>query len=828
MKTEIILRWCIALAVVVTLCTSPGFAATDDAETIGLWHMDSIIDVNGFDAVPDDDSSGLRRDPNLDPNIMMPNPMILGLPDTNDPVRKPVLVSPGYDGTGYCLDFNRVDIDQTEAVDAFGITAFKYDNFHIDLWFQPDVEQLADNTNAVLMAALQPQLAWQLALFGPATARMFFVPITGGNGWVDVPIYGDGRWEHLTAGIHRNGVVYLNTDLGSGTGYCPGNRTRDAGGLDITLGSRYNTQAFDGRIDEVKLWSYFTDDELIERGWAGYPDPARDATVYLSMTDNLVLSWSPAVGADSHDIYFGTDYETVSTATTRDANTVSPTHTVSSWSAGIDYYWRIDEVNDGNIMAPGKVWSFKVSGFTLDNFDSYGSDANLYAVWEDYRTYLPNGGAIVAITSDPVISGDAMRFDYYNGSFPLKLSEIKRDYVQNLTVKGIEALEINFRGTVGNDANETLYVVLDDGTKAAAVEYGTPADLESEEWTEWIIDLDLFVAANDVNLASIQKIMIGFGDRANPQVGGDGTVFFDNFHWLPSGCYEGHKPATDVTGDCKHDNSDIAIMNRDWLESDYNVVTVAPNSAGLKGWWEFEDVNLYDVNTIVDSSGNGNNATEIWGTPSIVPGYIGDGLKPELSSGIKINGFNVSAGTGQFTMACWAKWYGLATPTDTKQALISKRQGHSIPGMNWTWYVDARGIQLHSPVLYLVATLEPLPTDEWKHMVVMFDGNDATFYVDGRHLHTGKFIEGQAPDVPFIIGCTQPGAPQRWNGVIDDVRAYNYCLSEAEVAYLYSLGAPSVYFTLGDREANLYEDEVINFKDYAKLGGAWLTEDLWP
>jgi hypothetical protein len=46
-------------------------------------------------------------------------------------------------------------------------------------------------------------------------------------------------------------------------------------------------------------------------------------------------------------------------------------------------------------------------------------------------------------------------------------------------------------------------------------------------WTEWNIDLREF-AAQGLNLANVESLSIGFGDKANPTPGGKGKMYFDD------------------------------------------------------------------------------------------------------------------------------------------------------------------------------------------------------------------------------------------------------------------------------------------------------------
>jgi hypothetical protein len=78
-----------------------------------------------------------------------------------------------------------------------------------------------------------------------------------------------------------------------------------------------------------------------------------------------VLRWTPGERAEQHDVYLGTDYDSVNNADrnsteifkgTADANHYSPL----PLEGGTTYYWRIDEVSEGTAGSPwkGHVWTF--------------------------------------------------------------------------------------------------------------------------------------------------------------------------------------------------------------------------------------------------------------------------------------------------------------------------------------------------------------------------------------------------------------------------------------------------------------------------------------
>ena len=85
-------------------------------------------------------------------------------------------------------------------------------------------------------------------------------------------------------------------------------------------------------------------------------------------------------------------------------------------------------------------------------------------------------------------------------------------------------------GMLSNDA-EPMYVALNG---SAVVYHGDPNAALIDTWTEWVIPLQEF-ADKGIDLANVDSIAIGFGDRDNPhQPGGSGTMYFDDIRlYLP-------------------------------------------------------------------------------------------------------------------------------------------------------------------------------------------------------------------------------------------------------------------------------------------------------
>ncbi len=288
------------------------------------------------------------------------------------------------------------------------------------------------------------------------------------------------------------------------------------------------------------VWSFTTE------GAVGSPDPANGA---VDVKQTQILTFSPNVFAASHELYFGTDKDAV-----KNADTGSPEYKGTSalgsesydpgmleWDTA--YYWRIDEVNNTNPDSPwtGILWSFTTANFlVVDDFESYNDldpadpESNrIFNVWIDgYDT--PTNGSLVGYENPPfaeqtiVHGGNQSMPLFYDNSVGYSEATLTLTYPRDWTEKGVNTLTIWFRGDSANAA-ETLYVVLND---SAVVNHDNPNAAQITTWTEWNIDLQGF-ADQGVNLANVNTIALGLGNRNNPVAGGSGTMYFDDIRLYP-------------------------------------------------------------------------------------------------------------------------------------------------------------------------------------------------------------------------------------------------------------------------------------------------------
>jgi hypothetical protein len=341
-------------------------------------------------------------------------------------------------------------------------------------------------------------------------------------------------------------------DVNNAAGGLPqGTTTYTPASLEFAKTYYWRVDEFDA-LDTYKgeVWSFTTE------GAVGSPNPANGA---VDVKQTPTLRWVPGVYAASHQVYFGADEEAVS-----NADTSSPEYKgvrtlgAESYEPGkLDwdstYYWRIDEVNDANPDSPwtGNVWSFTTANFLiLDDFEDYDAGENqIWYAWKDglgYGTpgtdpyYAGNGsGSAVgdentpSYTEETIVHGgnQAMPLFYDNnkqGFFKYSEAELTLTDSRDWTEKGVNKLTIWFRG-ISDNAAELLYVALNGN---AVVTHDNPDAAQISIWTRWDIDLQAF-ADQGVNLANVNTIALGLGNKKNPLAGGSGTMYFDDIQLYP-------------------------------------------------------------------------------------------------------------------------------------------------------------------------------------------------------------------------------------------------------------------------------------------------------
>lgn len=202
--------------------------------------------------------------------------------------------------------------------------------------------------------------------------------------------------------------------------------------------------------------------------------------------------------------------------------------------------------------------------------------------------------------------------------------------------------------------------------------------------------------------------------------------------------------------------------------------------ARLVGWWKLDEK---EGSEAADSSGNDHNAT-LHGDPVWQPtgGKLGGALQFDGQDDYADTGCNTNLAT--WTAAVWVK--SPAAPTSTNPCGLVHREKNL--QINWNHPVDEfrGGAGVCIGGTWYGADFGDLQGDTWYHLATTFDGKSLKAYKNGDLVTANWGASG----VPDAEGETlKLGRHARDNsyfaGTIDDVRLYNYSLSETQVKELH-------------------------------------------
>jgi hypothetical protein len=237
----------------------------------------------------------------------------------------------------------------------------------------------------------------------------------------------------------------------------------------------------DGRLAMVEM-DYDLTNPGMTTVWATVSDPvqAREPKPQDGSTVQLVdakaIIWTQGNRAVRHDVYFGVDQDTVTSADTSDTTNIYRGRKNESgyilpetlqW--GQTYYWRIDEIEADDTINTGPIWSFTIADYLLvDDFEDYDNGDNQiwyswkdgvgYGAADDPNSYAGNGtGAAVgdetttSYTEEIIVRGTGQSMPYYydnNKEGYAKYSEAQKtlSYPRDWTEQDVAELSLWFIG----------------------------------------------------------------------------------------------------------------------------------------------------------------------------------------------------------------------------------------------------------------------------------------------------------------------------------------------------------------------------------------------
>jgi hypothetical protein len=230
----------------------------------------------------------------------------------------------------------------------------------------------------------------------------------------------------------------------------------------------------------------------------------------------------------------------------------------------------------------------------------------------------------------------------------------------------------------------------------------------------------------------------------------------------------------------------------------------------------------YKGNTAYDTSGHGNDGTLGGGTAAYSPAWSGLG---KLGSALDFDGntdyIEVASSSSinnmsQFTISMW--YYANASG-ESRHFLTKERDGVE-EGIDFR--IDANDqIQLNvdcdSGDMKKYSLDGALDEGKWHHITAVFndcDGDNNSIILDGSELSDYEESAGGGNRVDdtkasIYIGNTQWSFPSTlgFDGLIDQVRIYNYVRTQAQIIWDYNRGRPYAYWRFDECEGGTIYDQ---------------------
>ena len=188
------------------------------------------------------------------------------------------------------------------------------------------------------------------------------------------------------------------------------------------------------------------------------------------------------------------------------------------------------------------------------------------------------------------------------------------------------------------------------------------------------------------------------------------------------------------------------------------------------------------------------------GSPEWVPGVIGNAVRLNGEGGYFNfgNAFDPER-TNAFSYGCWfLKDQDLYLGT-----LLAKMESMDQGLRGFDLFTAGVRLEAHLKHKYpdnwlVVATTEPVSTDAWHHVFVVYDGSSSAsglrIYLDGQPVSTFSKVNSLSKTIrtnaPVHIGKRNEKYP--FKGKVDDVRIYDRSLDDEEVRQLFLIGLRSL------------------------------------
>ena len=282
---------------------------------------------------------------------------------------------------------------------------------------------------------------------------------------------------------------------------------------------------------------------------------------------------------------------------------------------------------------------------------------------------------------------------------------------------------------------------------------------------------------------------------------------------------------------------DVSIYDYQLTSDEVRDLSLEHPVGQLVGWWNFDD------GTADDSSGNGHHGTFMYDATTVIDGNITafdanngalllDGTDDYVNLGGGGSDSTWADMNDTMTIACWIK---------LPDGYANDYQPAVAKSGSWQWYrnYNGNGIRFYTTnTTDTYINYEPqddypyiyLDDGQWHHTAATFDAEAGIrhIYIDGYHA-AAEAVSGTIAKSTYDLAIgARLAYSNRWKGLIDDVRLYDYALSHNAVKWLREgaqTGQPPDYVCFEKPPGDINRDCKTDLLDYAILALHWMESE---
>lgn len=450
-----------------------------------------------------------------------------------------------------------------------------------------------------------------------------------------------------------------------------------------------------------------------------------------------------------------------------------PTNSLGSEEVGPGpiAYWKMDE---GRGQTTGNSSSISYSGTLGANVTPATDDPT----WR---------------SDDMCVSGKCLNFD---GSNDYLLTTPINVLTTNFTFSGwVKSNVVSTWQTIFQSGTATNFwrINIDnsnrlDFTKDSIADYASTSTLVRDRWNHIAIvksgdsgtNLTFYINGRQAGTASVGSVVTPSGSSyiSAPSAGVNGSL--DEIKLYPYA-----RTAAQVLSDFNLNAERLGIVNQRTL------------SNGLAGYWKMDEASWTincSTNSVLDSSGNGNNGRSCpnsTGPAGGALGKFGNSGSFDGSNDYVLVPNSTSLAFTDLTVSTWVN----PVANNVSVGIVSKR--NSFGTMDWELFHNASGrpsflVGESSAVNVFGANSPPaLALNTWTHIAVTKRGNEYKIFINGVVYDTQFSSQTWVDSDPIVLGAAAPGS-MSFNGRMDETRVYNRGLSSEEITMLYNFAPEPV------------------------------------